>query len=63
MIVVNTKNICFRQIASVLLFSLVSVSSFSVKADIEVRDETLFEAHQRFKTEIINDSFDNIDPP
>lgn len=59
----NINKMCFKQVVPALLFSLLCASSFSVNADIEVRDESLFEAHQRFKTEIINDSFDNIDPP
>ncbi|MBI6404737.1 MULTISPECIES: alpha/beta hydrolase family protein [Proteus] len=59
----NINKMCFRQVVPALFFSLLCASSFSVNADIEVRDETLYEAHQRFKTEIINDSFDNIDPP
>ncbi|MEQ4921995.1 alpha/beta hydrolase family protein [Proteus hauseri] len=51
------------QVARIVLFSLLCSSTFAVSAKIEVRDETLFEAHQRFKTNIVNDSFDNIDPP
>lgn len=58
---INKKS--YLQIARVVVFSLLCSSVFSANAKIEVRDETLFEAHQRFKTNIVNDSFDNIDPP
>ncbi|HGW6112258.1 TPA: hypothetical protein ACNIQO_000237 [Proteus mirabilis] len=59
----NLKKRCFRQIAPALIFSLLTIGAFSVNANIDVRDETLFEAHQRFKTQIINDSFDNTEAP
>lgn len=59
----NINKECLRQVVPALLLSLLCAGSFSAHADIEVRDETLYEAHQRFKTEIIIDSFDNIDPP
>ncbi|MCD4609984.1 hypothetical protein [Proteus mirabilis] len=57
------KKRCFRQIAPALIFSLLTIGTFSANANIDVRDETLFEAHQRFKTQIINDSFDNTEAP
>lgn len=59
----NINTIPYLKGIPVLLFSLICASSFSVNAQIELRDETLFEAHQRFKTNIVNESFDNIDPP
>lgn len=59
----DLKKRCFRQIAPALIFSLLTIGTFSANANIDVRDETLFEAHQRFKTQIINDSFDNTEAP
>lgn len=49
--------------AAVLLFSSPFVFSQMAYAAFEIRDETLFDAHKRFKTNIVAQSFENTDAP